>query len=1089
MFRRTILLRINHHRYFLLYLSFFLFCKVAAQDITLEGKVVDAEKKTPIEHVTVRIVGNNLKGTSTNAKGEFTIKAAKTASLSFKIVGYEMRTIALNGDLSTILSVALKPLIASMDEVVVTGYLQEKKADLNTSVSVVNTKKMSEQGLDNFQTFLQGKSAGVQVTQANGSEPGGGLSIQIRGAGSLSTTTQPLYVVDGVPLESPNLSLNSNSNAYVSNGSSAASPLSSLNPNDIESIIILKDASATAIYGSRGSNGVVLITTKSGKVGTAKVTFSVNEAAATQLRFLKLLNSKDYAAFVDSAWSYRKSQGLISAATPEPFLQSDIDTLPNYDHQRELARTAFTSDVNLSITGGERGNRYYLSGQYFDQQGVIPTTEMKRYVFGVRYQPRLSGNFTLNTSLNLTGTVRNGQPTQTLQQAAQTWAPTSPLINPDGTINQIANYYYGQSHIVNPTYGSLYYNSRLNPSGAGLPISVNPLSFASPLGIQNLNKAQQLLGNIKLDYTISPGFTLTGIMSLTLYNAQLQNYVPNTTRLLYAPYYSGEASLGASTNVHTLYQFQANYIKTFNGINHVNAVVVTSAEKTVNQVQTSSSTGFVANESGFNSVQSGTTPGVPTSSYADYQLVSTAAQFSYDYDRRYYVTASGRMDGSSKFATGNKFGFFPSIGLSWRTINEKWFNESSLSHLFSDLKLRGSWGLVGNQNIGSYNTLNTLSAVSTALGGTVTTGYRPTLIPNPNLKWEKGNSFDLGLDIALLKNRISLTVDGYEKLTNNLLYQAQIPLTSGFATQLQNIASIKNQGLEFTLNTVNIDKGNFRWLTSFNISFNKNEVTKLTGNPSDVLYLNSTPTGLNIFRIVPGQPIGQFWGWKTIGVWNANTILTKPTTFQPGAREGDRRYADLNNDGVLDNNDGAYIGSALPKFNGGFSTSFIYKNIELSASFSYSYGNKEFNYFLLNSGGTYGNSNLRQVDYDQMYSYPYANASTDIQQRDNTTKISVAGSSQDTRASTDLYVEDASFLSCRDLNLSYGLPAKMLSRWSLYGARVYFDIQNLFMITKYSGLNPEANQGNGTGDGLARGIDNGSYPIARSFRMGVNLTF
>jgi TonB-linked SusC/RagA family outer membrane protein len=1060
----------------LLFLPMMLF----AQSATIIS-TIKSDSGTVIQGASILVKGTK-RGTSTDAQGQFTLKVNPSDLLVISAINYQPLEVPVKGLSKTI---TLNSVVKEIDEVIVVGYERKKKSEVTTSISQVSTKNNTEGGYSNVQQLIGGRAAGVNVME-NSSEPGGGISIEIRGISSLSFSSQPLYVVDGIPLNTPNLNLN-NGNANLG-GLGTSNPLSMLNPNDIESIDILKDAAATAIYGSRGSNGVVLITTKSGKAGKIKVSVNLNQSFSKPLKQVDVLKSKDYATLVNEAWRYRTLIGTYTNTTLQPYLASEIDSLQNYDHQASLQQSAPTTDLSMSVSGGDKISKFYLSGQYFNQQGIIPNSYLKRYNGKFNYEGNILPKVTLTASVNITSAVRSGQPSGTLTNRALSWAPSSPLINPDGSFNRLSTFHYGNAYYEDPTQGPLFYNPRFT-----LPTIIsqgantnNPLIYSSAKGVQNVNTSTQMLANIALAYDISKSLKLTGTVGLSTFNALLENYVPTALLLAFSTQ-RGVASLGNSQNSSSLYQLQLNYNKKFGKNHNVSAVAVASAEKFVSKTQTASSQGFTSDITAYNSIQSGSTPGIPNTTYNSNQLVSSVFRASYNYGGKYYLSVSGRYDGTSKFVEENQFGFFPSVGTAWRVDQEKWF--SNLKYYINELKFRASWGLVGNQAINSYSTLSTYSVASMVFGGANNIGFAPSRLANPDLQWEKTSSTNLGLDIGILNNRFTFAIDAYRKYTDGLLFNITPPLTSGYTSITKNVASITNEGLEFSLGAKIINNKNLRWNVDFNIAFNRNNVDKLSGASGEYVDVENVVGSAFLFRVTPGQPVGQFFGYRSIGIWNDTSILNKPATFQVGVKEGTRRFADINNDGLLNDADRTYIGSALPKYFGGFNSSVSYKQFELSTFFSYSVGNQIFNMFDMSTGSMSGLVNTRKSVFDNRYQMIYPDTDPklidEIRAKNLRTQVPVAGTILDARESTDYFIEDGSYLRCRDITLAYNLSGQLVKKLKLTSLRAYINVQNPFTITKYSGYNPEVN----TRGGLARGVDDGTSPIGRVYRFGftVNL--
>lgn len=1072
----------------ILIITMFYGAELLAQKQKKISGTINDDLGQPLPGAQIQVIPEN-KAVTSGLDGQFEIEYTNAQSkLRITYLGFKPKEYSI-ANIPQPLIVSLETDSNKMDEVIVIGYESKKKSEIATSTVKVDTENSTEGGYSNFQQLIGGRAAGVNVIE-NSADPGGGISIEIRGASSLSFSTQPLYVIDGVPMNSPDIEgLNNGQSSLSAYGSS--NPLSMINPNDIASIDILKDAAATAIYGSRGSNGVVLITTKSGQIGKLKIAVNANRSYVNRSKKIEMLKAQDYATLVNEAWAYRRSIGTYSAATLQPYLPSEIESLKSYDHQKELLQTAPTTDVNLSLSGGDNINKIYFSGQYYLQEGVLPSTSLKRYNGKLNYEGKISPKLTFTAIANYSSTIRNGQPSATLTSAALTWAPTSPLINPDGGYNYVSDYMYGAgtAQYYDPDTGrTVYYNPRFTTATVLTATSTirNPLSFSGEQGTKNVNTSSQLLANFGLSYKLTNDLKLSGLVGITTFNSLLQNYIPTTIRPAGSTLV-GIASLGNSQNNSILYQMQANYNKRFGKNHNLSAVLVGSAEEFVSKTQTAASSGFTSNLTTFNSIQSGNTPDVPNSSYTANQLVSAIFRGSYNYKTLYYLSFSGRYDGSSKFVDKEKYAFFPSLSGAWRIDQQKWFKNRL--PMISEFKLRSSWGLVGNQGINSYSTISTLGVASVVFGNQINVGFAPNRLANPELQWEKTSSLNLGADISLFKDRLSLTAEVYRKYTDGLLFNVTPPLTTGYSTYTKNVASISNEGLEFTLGGKIINKKDLSWSVDANIAFNRNTVEKLSGADDEFLDLNQVAGSSYLYRLQPGKPIGQFFGYKSIGVWTDQTILTKPATFQVNVKEGARRYADLNNDGVLNNDDKVNLGSAIPKFFGGFNTKLSYKNLELVAFFSYSVGNKIFNYYEITNNSLAGKNNLPKAIFDKRYRIITPDMSPEEAQRvranNETTQVQVAGTVLDPRESTDYYIEDGSFLRCRDITLSYLLPQKWLKVLGISSLKTYVNVQNLFTITKYSGYNPEVS----SGSGLARGIDQGTTPVGRGFRFGLNANF
>lgn len=1074
-----------------------------AQNNTVSGTVKNTDGE-PVAGAAVKVEKTTTQ-TVTDSKGNFSIKANTGQTLTISSIGYNDYAFTIKD--SKPINITLSVKYVESDDVVVVGYLQQKRPDVSTAISTVSPKNADKGGYSNFQQILGGRAAGVNVME-NNSEPGGGINIEVRGPGSITGSTQPLYVIDGVPIEMPDMNLSNTGGtgtiASLFGNNLTANPLSMLNPNDIENIEILKDAAATSLYGSRGANGVVVITTKSGKVGKPKIVFNYNQSVNTPQKRVDILGATDYANYVNEGWMNRRSRvpPIVVNTADTPYLASEIANLKDYDHQKSLAGSSVTRDASISISGGAIGGaKYYVSGQYFDQQGVIPGTYLKRYSGRINYEMPVNTKLTLNVSLGVTSTDRFGTPTQTLTSRALNWAPTTPLVNPDGGFNYLWDYRYGNGTgtLVDPRFGTVYYNPRFTPTeittrgldeADGTLSRLNPLLISSDRGVQNANKSSQILGTVSLKYKFNNELSMQGKVSVNQFNSLLQTFIPNSIPLLLNNY-RGEASSGTSQNNSILYQLNFNYSKRLSVDHTINAALVFSAEKFVQTSQRSLVGNFVNNITGFNNLASAIPQNI-NSSYNKNQLVGNILQLNYLYKRSVVVNLSARYDGSSKFADGNKWGIFPATSIAWKMQQEKWFK--ALKKVVSEAKLRASWGLVGNQAISPYETQATYSANNNqgVIGGNnaIVTGFSPTRLANRALTWETTSNTNLALDIGFLNNRITASFEAYRRRTKNLLFQVQLPPSVGFSTMSANLGTLLNEGLELTLGAKIINKRDFKWSVEGNVNFNRNVVERLRNDvPNEFYTAGNIVASIFVLRVQKDQNVGAFYGYKSLGLWGPE-VATAPASLTRGAREGERKYADLNGDGILNDADRTWLGSALPKAFGGFNTSITYKNFELTAYFSYAYGQQIFNQFQINWGNMNGLNNVRKDTYNSRYRYIYPGMDpklvAEIQESNKTATSVFAGTTADQRESTDYFIENADYFRCRDISLSYKFPPSVTKRLRLQGLQVYGNVQNLFIITKYTGFNPEI--GASSGRGFARGIDNGAAPLALAYRFGFNVT-
>lgn len=1079
----------------LFFFSIILSSATFSQSITISGKVI-SDKGGALEGVTVKTKGNTA-ATQTDAKGNFTIKTAKGQVLLFSSVSYNDYEVVVKDN--RMLSITLVTKIDEQDEVIVVGYLQQKRPDVSTAISTIAPKNADKGGYSNFQQILGGRAAGVNVME-NNSEPGGGINIEIRGVSSISGSTQPLYVIDGVPIEMPDMNLNGSSNISGLFGNNlTTNPLSMLNPNDIDNIEVLKDAAATSLYGSRGANGVVVITTKSGKVGKAKIVVNFNQSVNSPQKRVEILGAQDFAAYANEAWALRKFRGITTNTTDTPYLASEIPLLKEYDHQKTLAGSAVTRDASINISGGAIGGaKYYVSGQYYDQQGVIPGTYLKRYSGRINYEMPLTAKLTLNVNLGVTATDRFGAPTQTLTSRALNWSPTSPLINPDGDFNYLWDYRYGSGDATytDARFGTIFHNSRFTRSEINAALGdveasqgrLNPLLLTSERGVRNANTSTQILGTASLNYKFNNEFGVQAKISVNQFNSLLQTFIPINIPLPFTNY-RGEASSGTAQNNSVLYQVNFNYRKKL-GKNHaINTALVFSAEKFVQKSQRAVVGNFNNNITGYNNLGAAI-PQSTTSSYNGNQLVGSILQFNYLYKKSIVVNLSSRYDGVSKFAQGKQFGLFPAASIAWKMEQEQWFK--SLRSVVNESKFRASWGLVGNQAINPYETQSTLTPNFSVWGNSFQTiGFSPARLGNPNLTWETTSNTNLALDLGFFNNRITATVEVYRRKTNNLLFQVNTSPSTGFTTMSENIGTLLNEGLDITLGVKIINKRNFKWQVEGNINFNRNLVEKLrTNSPTEFYTAGNLTNNIPTLRVAAGRAVGEFYGLKSLGLWDSTGIATAPVGLRGAAREGERRYADLNADGLLNDLDRTWLGSALPIGFGGLNTTVTYKNFELTTFFSYAFGHKVFNQFQINWGTMTGLNNVRKDAYDSRYRVVLPGTdpklAEEIRESNKRATAVVPGTTADQRESTDYFIENADFFRCRDISLSYKVPVSVVKRLKVQGVQFYGNIQNLFIITKYTGFNPEI--GASSGRGFSRGMDNGAAPLAIAYRLGFTIT-
>lgn len=985
---------------------------------TIKGLVQDGDGQS-IPGATIVI-----KGTSefviTDAKGEFAITSKRELPFSLLVssIGFKQQEIQVYevSDEPTEVTLQTDNLL---DEVVVVGYGTQKRSDLTGSISSVSSSVL-KQPISSVDRALQGAVAGVQVTQTSG-QPGGGTSIRIRGGSSIQGGNEPLYVIDGFPV------YNTSTTAGVSSGAEI-NPLSSLNPSDIESIDILKDASATAIYGSRGANGVVIITTKKGKADHNTITYDASVGVQSVIKKVDVLNAKQFASLRnDALYDTKPSDGRYQYLTPE-----EINALgEGTDWQDEAFRDASVQNHQLTLTGGTQKTRYAVSGNYFNQDGIIRNTDFERYSGRINLDIQATERLKFGTALTASKSKANVAPNG-IVLALLTMPPTATIYDEDGKYT-----------LRNP-----FENIFSNP-------------IASLNEQTNTSSTSRFLGTAFGEYTILEGLELKVLFGTDINTVRENVYIP--TNIYEGSISGGTASVGQANSSSWLNENTLSYSRAF-GKHNVNAVVGFTQQEYTRDVLRAGATKFVTNYIEYNSLQSGSTPAIPYSDNTRWGLLSYLGRVNYSYDDRYFITASVRVDGSSRFGKNNKWGSFPSAAVSWKLTNENFFR--SFPEAISDLKIRASFGATGNQEIGQYQSLSTLNSVTYIIGGKIVNGFTPSRISNADLGWETTYQFDGGLDIGLFRNKVGFTIDAYHKRTEDLLLSVEIPWTSGQNTALQNYGSVINRGLEIGLNTTNLET-NVIWKTNLNISLNRNEVASI-GDGSD-FYLSGN------YIVKVGQPLGTFYGTVTDGILQSGEADSKGAlTGNATPKAGDRLYKDISGDGKFTTAlDRTIIGNTQPDYILGITNTFAWKGFDLSILFQGVFGNQ-----ILNA-----NKQTLELFNGQQ------NASTAALDRwtpENPSATTPRAKLDPAPVFSDRYVEDGSFLRLKNLTLGYTLPASITGRARLSNVRIYLIAQNLLTWTEYTGFDPEVTSGNNT---VQQGTDSGIYPVSRTISGGLSLTF
>jgi len=1002
------------------------------------GQITDASGES-LPGATV-VEKGTTNGTITDVSGNYSLNVNDDAVLSISFVGYESVDVPING--RSVIDVVLKDNISALEEVVVVGYGSVKKSDLTGAVSSLSGDEIEKQSVTSLEQGLQGRAAGVQVTQTDAA-PGGAISIRIRGGNSITGNNEPLYVIDGYPI------INEPITSTGRTGGGAVvlktNPMSTINPNDIQSIEILKDASATAIYGARGANGVVLITTKRGKANSTNFNVDFNAGVQEITKTIPVLGLRDYAELTNEAY--------IQDGRSAPFPDVDrlVDSLNGGTNwQDEIFQLAPVYNTQVSYSGGNEKTRYMVSGNYFSQEGIVIGSKFDRIALRFNLDTDVTDKFRMGYTLNLSFLdndeilVNDGATGSAgVVHNALTAAPYMPVFDENGE-------YFVDWQQVGPVFRR-----------------DNPVSLA--LTTTNNTKIGRSLGNVYLEYDLIDGLKARVNAGADMQYLKRNIYVPRTT---YRGYFqNGIADIQTTQIFNWLNENTLNYTKSF-GVHSINALAGYTMQRESREAVRARGENFVNDILEYNTLESASVP-LPSSSGAnEWSLQSFIGRVNYGLNDKYLLTLTARADGSSRFGENNKWGFFPSGALAWRISEESFLVDNSL---LTNLKLRASYGLTGNQEIPLYRSQSSLGTYTYVIGNSAAIGIAPNRIANPDLKWETTSQFDVGVDFGFFQERLRLTLDYYYKKTQDLLLELTIPWTSGYSSTLQNVGSTENKGFEVSAGA-DLFTGDFEWSLDGNISFNRNKVLSL----GDLDQFFGPEVGAEGFYspgvgvlVKEGQPVNSFFGYKTDGLFRTQADIDNGPTHR-FMELGDVRYQDVDGDGEITPDDRTFLGTGTPDFIYGINNSITYENFDFTLFLQGVHGGKILNvlriYELESMRGTHNNT----ADAIDRWSVENPNASmpkADRRGHENWVE--------------DLQVEDGTFFRLKNLVVGYTLPTENL-RW-LNKMRIYFSSQNLLTLTNYRGYDPEVNsQGQNP---INQNIDYGAYPRARVFNLGVNLGF
>lgn len=978
------------------------------QQQKITGTVVDKTNGEALAGVNVVVQGTTA-GAITDVNGKYSIAVANTnVTLEFSFIGYDKVTVPAGG--KSVIDVQLSNASTLLNEVVVVGYGVQRKRDVTGSTSSIKADVIASRPITRVDQALQGTTPGVSV-ESNSGQPGRGVSVRIRGINSITGSNDPLYVIDG----------------YVGGN------IEAISPDDIESIEILKDASATAIYGSRGSNGVVMVTTKRGSEGKMKVDFSAWGSAASMPKYLSLMNAFDFATVKNEM-----KPGSFTDAQLTSF-----QTNPGTDWQKAITRTAYVQNYQLTLSGGTADVKYLVAGGYLNQPGIIINSGYQRADMRVNLDVKASDklDFKFNV-IGFQGKGHNNGYSGDLYDPlplAVTWDPTSPIKDANGVY----------------IYHSAFGNDQINPVAQAMNQSAD-------------NTTNNYTTTGMLNYKIIKGLTFTSTASI---ESQYQRQ-PSVFNKYTAAGFGNSDNATVVNNRYSVFQ-NSNYF-TYNNTFGDHTVTLTA----LYEQQSTQSTGVTARANNLSSYNNGYynlglgAAQVTTSSYTADQLQSYMGRINYSYKEKYLLTASVRDDGSSHLT--QHYSIFPSVALGWVISKENFLKDSQA---ISNLKLRGSWGKTGNQSVGAYSTIPGIgvnSPYAYLSGAVVSTPLQSAVAQN--LKWETTAQYDAGLDAAFLKGRLTFTVDWYSKKVSDLLYNVNNDVYYGGGSHAANVGSLENKGLEFTLGGTPVSTNAVKWNTFITLSFNSNKILDLGGNDNiQVNGVGQQQSGLSLLKV--GQPLGEFYGYTFIGTWKTSEAAQAATY---GLKPGDAKFLDKDNSGKYDAGDVGPIGNALPKYTFGFTNDISYANFSLNFMFQGMQGNKIYSTLFPSMYGNSGDArDATSTDVLNMWTAA------------NETDFPVVSSTSN-RINSSRYVFDASFVKLKNISLTYTVPKRLIKSF-MSNLEVYVSGQNVFCITPYKGYDPETTTAAATGasaQGVSiQGLETGSIPNPRTYTVGIRASF
>ena len=1044
----------------------------AQQSVT--GVVTDGYGD-PLIGVAVQLKDARSGGTVTDTDGNFTLSGVPDGSvLVFTSLGY--KTVELPADFKSKMQVSMKEDNLYLEETVVIGYSDIKRRDLTGSVGRVDTEELSKVSVANFDEALAGRVAGVQVSSSEGM-PGSSMTITIRGNNSLTQDNTPLYVIDGFPSEDPEV-------------------VTTLSPSDIQSIDILKDASATAIYGSRGANGVIMITTKKGEAGKMKISYNMTAGIQVVSKQMEMMNAYEFVRLQEEIMTESEmvssNGGYYQTYNGKKWTLEDYRNIEQINWQDYIFQPAWKQSHNVSASGGSNDVRYNVSFTHFDQDGIVINSNYRKTT-GRANLVLKRNKLTANLTANFSNTVSTG---------------ASPSENNYSGMNNLFYSVLGYRPVTEPNVplSSLLTNIKDDTVDDLRDYRFNPI-----LSLENEYSKRWVTSfnvNSFVEYEFIKGLKLKVSGIYTGEDRRQESFNNSKTKSGYPGSTNGvNANLNVIHKETWLNENTLTYSRTFARNHHFSALAGMTLQSYLTKTNQTGYKQIPYESLGMAGIALGELSS-SSSAISESTLMSFLGRVNYDYASKYYITASFRADGSSKFAKNNRWGYFPSMSVAWNISNENFFRPAK--HIINDLKIRAGWGQTGNNRIGDYDRFSMLDmtyansgnysssngiihSVYPIDGNASNVGVSPVNLGNEDLKWETTEQTNIGVDMSFFDSRINLVLDVYDKKTYDLLYYTELPLTSGYGGAMKNIGSVGNRGLEITLSTVNIKRRNFEWTTDFNIAFNKNEVLSLA---EDVSALTSIATFDSNFNSIPnyiskvGYPMGMMYGYVYEGTYKLDEFDNNGGSYRlksgipyfaadgrDGIQPGYPKYADLNDDGVIDANDRTIIGRGAPIHTGGFTNTFRFYGFDLSIFLQWSYGND-----ILNANRLiFESSFAKRPNLNQFATYAdrwtFDNPDSDIP---------CVNASAGSLVYSSRVIEDGSYLRIKDVVLGYTFPQKWMKKVKISRLRLYVSAQNLHTFTSYSGYDPEVSIRN---TALTPGLDYSAYPRSINFNFGLNLSF